>query len=195
MKAAVSAQENHLDSPTDPRFGRARYFLIVDIDSLDYDVILNPNVNAVGGAGIQSAQLVIKKGVESVITGNCGPNAFRVLRAADIDIYEWTNGSVKEAIQAYKNGQLTRSLTAEKGRGMGRGGGRVRAQHGYQGEMDWRSRNPFQPIPSLEGIEKDERIRMLKEEIQDLEERLQYLNQKLTQMEKNKKNPNQSNNI
>lgn len=195
MKAAVSAQENHLDSPTDPRFGRARYFLIVDIDSLDYDVILNPNLNAVGGAGIQSAQLVIKKGVESVITGSCGPNAFRVLRAADIDVYEGAKGSVKESIQAYKNGQLIRSLTVERGRSRGRGGGRARVQHGYQGKMDWRSQNPYRPISSLEGIGKGQKIRLLKEEIQNLEERLQYLNQKLTQMEKNKKNPNQGNNI
>lgn len=187
MKVAVSAQENHLDSPTDPRFGRARYFLIVDIDSLDYKVILNPNVNAVGGAGIQSAQLVIKQGVKSVITGSCGPNAFRVLRAADIDVYEWAKGSVKETIQAYKNGQLTRSLTTERGRGMGRGRGRARGQHGFQGEMDWRSQYPSQPILPLEGIQKDGGIRMLKEEIQNLEERLRDLKQKLTQMEKDKK--------
>jgi predicted Fe-Mo cluster-binding NifX family protein len=187
MKVAVSAQENHLDSPTDPRFGRARYFLIVDTDSLDYDVISNPNVNAVGGAGIQSAQLVIKQGVVSVITGNCGPNAYRVLRAADIDVYEWAEGSVKEIIQAYKNGQLTRSLTDERGRGMGRGRGRARGQYGYQGEMDWRGQNPPQPISPPDDIQKEEGIRILKEEIQVLEERLRDLNQKLTQIEKDKK--------
>jgi len=187
MKVAVSAQKDHLDSPTDPRFGRARYFLIVDTESLDYKAISNPNVNAVGGAGIQSAQLVIKQGVESVITGSCGPNAYRVLRAADMEVYEGAKGSVKEAIQAYKNGQLSRALTAERGRGMGRGRGRARGQYGYQEEIHWRSQNPSQPMSSLEGMEKDQGIRMLKEEIQNLEERLRDLNQKLTQMEKDKK--------
>lgn len=187
MKVAVSAQKDHLDSPTDPRFGRAPYFLIVDTESLDYKAISNPNVNAVGGAGIQSAQLVIKQGVESVITGSCGPNAYRVLRAADMEVYEGAKGSVKEAIQAYKNGQLSRALTAERGRGMGRGRGRARGQYGYQEEIHWRSPDSSQPMSSLEGMEKDQGIRVLKEEIQNLKERLRDFNQKLTQMEKDKK--------
>ena len=188
MKVAVSAQKDNLDSPTDPRFGRARYFLIVDIESLDYDAILNPNVNAVGGAGIQSAQLVIKQGVESVITGSCGPNAYRVLDAAGIKIFEGISGSVKEAIQAYKSNRLRQSLDPGLGgRGMGRGRGRAGGQYGYQEEIHWRSPNPSQPMSSLEGMNKDQGIRLLKEEIQNLEERLRDLNQKLTQMEKDKK--------
>lgn len=117
MKAAISAQGKHLGSQTDPRFGRSPYFLIIDVDTLDFEAVSNPNVNVVGGAGIQSAQLVIEQGVDLVITGSCGPNAFRVLDAAGIKIFEGANGTVKEAIQAHKKGQLKKSLTAKAGRG------------------------------------------------------------------------------
>jgi predicted Fe-Mo cluster-binding NifX family protein len=106
MKIAVSATQSTLDSSIDIQFGRASYFLIVDENSFKYEVIQNPNKMVVGGAGILSAQLVIEKGVRTVITGNCGSNAFRVLKAAGIKIYENIEGSAKRAIQAYKTNQL-----------------------------------------------------------------------------------------
>ena len=109
MKVAVSSVENHLDSLVDPRFGRAAYFLIVDTNSLNYEMVPNPNVNAMGGAGVQSAQLVIKKGAEAVLTGRCGPNAFHVFNSASIKIYEGVEGSVREVIMAFQNNQINPS--------------------------------------------------------------------------------------
>ena len=109
MKVAVSASENSLDARVDPRFGRAGFFIIVDSDSMEYESISNPNVNALGGAGIQSAQLVINKGVTSVLTGKCGPKAFEVFKTAGIKIYEDVSSSVREAIQSLKKEQLNPS--------------------------------------------------------------------------------------
>lgn len=54
MKIAISSQGTDLNSQVDPRFGRAQYFIITDSDTLDYEVIENPNISAAGGAGIQS---------------------------------------------------------------------------------------------------------------------------------------------
>jgi len=109
MKVAVSAVDNNLDAQVDPRFGRAGFLLIIDSDSMEYESITNPNVNALGGAGIQSAQLVIDKGVKSVLTGKCGPKAFEVFKTAGIDIYEDIEGSVSEAIRAFQTDQLSPS--------------------------------------------------------------------------------------
>ena len=106
MKVAVSSVDNHLDSLVDPRFGRAAYFLIVDSDSLNYEMVPNPNVNAVGGAGVQSAQLVINKGAKAVLTGRCGPNAFYVFDSAGIKIYEGVEGSVRDVIKAFQDNQI-----------------------------------------------------------------------------------------
>jgi predicted Fe-Mo cluster-binding NifX family protein len=106
MKIAVSAGGPSLDSPIDPRFGRCQYLLIVDSESLDFEAVENPAVMAPGGAGIQAAQLVASMGAGAVITGNCGPNAYQVLSAAGIEVFVGASGSVREAIEAYRKGEL-----------------------------------------------------------------------------------------
>ena len=106
MKICVTAQGNNLDAQVDPRFGRCPYFIIVDTEDLKFEAIENPSVTAMGGAGIQSGQLVAGKGVKAVLTGNVGPNAFNTLQTAGLDIIVGVSGSVKEAIDRYKKGEL-----------------------------------------------------------------------------------------
>ncbi|MDD3626294.1 MAG: NifB/NifX family molybdenum-iron cluster-binding protein [bacterium] len=106
MKIAVSSTGNDLESAVDPRFGRCGKFIIIDKDSGNFEVVENPNATAGGGAGIQTAQLVADKGVEVVLTGNVGPNAFRTLEAAGIKIFTGIEGTVKSAIEKYNSGAL-----------------------------------------------------------------------------------------
>jgi len=107
MKVAISASSKSLESPMDPRFGRAPYFIIVDTDTLEWGAIENPAAEAMGGAGIQSAQIIINNNVKAVITGNCGPNAFQVLNQAGIKVFNAYTRTVKEAIEDYKAGKLS----------------------------------------------------------------------------------------
>ena len=107
MKICVSSQGNTLDSQVDPRFGRCQYFIIVDPETREYEAIRNPNIEAMGGAGIQSGQLIANRRVKAVVTGNVGPNAFQTLKAAGIEILTGISGSVKEAIEKYRKGDLT----------------------------------------------------------------------------------------
>ncbi|MCD6334325.1 MAG: hypothetical protein J7M27_03225, partial [Candidatus Latescibacteria bacterium] len=72
MKLAISAIEGHIEAEVDPRFGRAAYFLIVDTDTMAVKAIRNPNLEALLGAGIQSAELVAREGAQVVLTGECG---------------------------------------------------------------------------------------------------------------------------
>jgi predicted Fe-Mo cluster-binding NifX family protein len=90
----------------DPRFGRCPYFLFVETNTMKFKAVENPNVGAMGGAGIQSAQLVANKGAEAVLTGSCGPNAFQTLQAAQVKVIVGVVGSIKDAIERYKSGQL-----------------------------------------------------------------------------------------
>ena len=106
MKICVTSEGNDLGSMVDPRFGRCRNFIIVDTDSLGFEVVENPNVESMGGAGIQSAQLVASKQVKAVLTGNVGPNAFQTLQAAGIEVFTGVSGTVKEVIEKYKKGEF-----------------------------------------------------------------------------------------
>ena len=106
MKICVTSTGENLDADVDPRFGRCTYFIIVDSETLKFKSIPNPNVSAPGGAGIQSAQAVANEGVEAVVTGNVGPNAFQTLSSLGMKVFAGAKGKVKEAIDDYKNGKL-----------------------------------------------------------------------------------------
>lgn len=104
MKIAVTSTGPDLGSQVDPRFGRCAYFLFIDTDTMGREAIENPNLGLGGGVGIQSAQLMGEKGVQAVLTGNRGPNAYHALSAAGIQIIVGVNGSVREAVEHFKNG-------------------------------------------------------------------------------------------
>ncbi len=107
MKVAVTAQGGELTSELDPRFGRAKWFVIFDTETNDHEAVDNSTgVNASSGAGIASGQRIVDSGAKAVITGHCGPNAERVLTSAGIKIVERTGGTVAEAIEAFKKEEL-----------------------------------------------------------------------------------------
>ncbi|MFA4989373.1 MAG: NifB/NifX family molybdenum-iron cluster-binding protein [Candidatus Omnitrophota bacterium] len=106
MKICVTSEGSSLDSKVDPRFGRCQHFIIVDTDSLEFEAVENPNIESMGGAGIQSAQLVASKKVKAVVTGNMGPNAFQTLQAAGIEVFTGASGTVQEALNKYKKGEF-----------------------------------------------------------------------------------------
>jgi predicted Fe-Mo cluster-binding NifX family protein len=108
MKIAVTSTGTDLDAPVDPRFGRAPYFLIVDSETFAFHVVDNhENVNALKGAGIQAARSVCDEGAEVLLTGFCGPNAFKALQAAGIKVANDAAGSVRDAVKAYVGGKLS----------------------------------------------------------------------------------------
>jgi predicted Fe-Mo cluster-binding NifX family protein len=109
MKIAVTSTGNTLDSQVDARFGRAANFIVVETETMEFDCINNDARAAAGGAGISAAKAVTDSGAKAVLTGNCGPNAARTLAAAGVKLYANINGTVKDAVEAFKNGQLSES--------------------------------------------------------------------------------------
>jgi len=124
MKVAVSASGPDLDSPVDPRFGRCANYLIVDTESMEFEVLENAAAMQGSGAGIAAAQLVAQTGAEAVISGNVGPNAFQTLSAGNIPVYTGATGTVREAIAAFNAGQLqaTGGANVDARAGMGSAG-------------------------------------------------------------------------
>jgi predicted Fe-Mo cluster-binding NifX family protein len=124
MRIAISATGRTLDAPLDPRFGRCPTFVLVETDDMSFEAIDNGNSSLGGGAGIQSAQLMAQKGVKTVLTGNCGPNAHETLSAAGIDVIVGCRGTVSEVVAQFTAGQLrpARGPNVDGHAGMGGGG-------------------------------------------------------------------------
>jgi len=135
MKLAVSSSGKDLNAQLDPRFGRCRYFLIIETDTMNFEVFDNDNAALGGGAGIQSAQFIAAKGANALITGHCGPNAMQTLSAAGVQVYVGQAGTIQGLVDKFNNGQLTTTTEANAsaqagmgGKGMGRGQGMGRGR-------------------------------------------------------------------
>lgn len=114
MRVVVTAQGPQLNSPTDPRFGRARYLVVVDTESGEHSAADNDvNLNAAQGAGIQTGRKVVELQAEAVITGHVGPKAFATLSTGRVAIYTGASGTVSQAIEQFKAGRLQRAQSAD----------------------------------------------------------------------------------
>ena len=113
MKVAISAQGKDMNSPVDPRFGRAKYFIVVDTETESFAAHDNSqNLNAPQGAGIQAAKNVLDLGAEAVVSGNVGPKAFDTLMTAGITVYTGASGTVRDALEAFKSEKLKKTEKA-----------------------------------------------------------------------------------
>jgi predicted Fe-Mo cluster-binding NifX family protein len=110
MKVVVTSQGPGRESEVDPRFGRARYFVLVDTGTGEESVHDNvQNLEAAQGAGIQAARTVTDLGAEALISGNLGPRAFSALQAAGVALYVGATGTVAEALEQFEAGKLQRA--------------------------------------------------------------------------------------
>jgi len=115
MKVAVTSKGVTLDAEVDLRFGRAEQFIVFDTETEKYQVVSNSqNLNAAKGAGIQAAETLSRLDVECLISGHCGPNAYRTLNAAGIRIYTGASGKVSDMLKALEAGDLQPAGAADK---------------------------------------------------------------------------------
>ena len=124
MKIAISATGKDLNCQIDPRFGRCQYFIFIDPETMEFEVSENEGLMAMGGAGVQAAQLIVQKGATALITGNLGPNAASALSASGIRVYLVPGGTIKDVIEGYRSGSLREASGATVPPHFGMGGGR-----------------------------------------------------------------------
>ncbi|MDH7576832.1 MAG: NifB/NifX family molybdenum-iron cluster-binding protein [Bacillota bacterium] len=106
MQVAISATGKDLDAYVDPRFGRCAYFLFVNPETLECEAAPNPGGTAGGGAGIKAAQEVVNRGAKVLITGQCGPNAFGILAASGVKIFQAPGEVIRKVLELYKEEKL-----------------------------------------------------------------------------------------
>lgn len=114
MKLAITSEGESLQSSVDPRFGRAKFFVVMDTETRAVTAVSNAvNLNAAQGAGIQAGKKIVELGVEKLITGHVGPKAFATLQAGNVGIYTGATGSVADAVEQFKAGKLKAALSAD----------------------------------------------------------------------------------
>ena len=114
MRLAITSTGKELDSNLDPRFGRTAYFIVVDPETMAFEVVENSqNLNLPQGAGIQAGKTIVDNKVDVLVTGHCGPKAFKVLRSAGVKIVTGAGGTVTDAIAQFNNGELEISTESD----------------------------------------------------------------------------------
>jgi len=106
VKIAVSSTGNTLESMVDSRFGRCPTFVMIDTDTMEFQAYSNDAVSSAHGAGIGAAQGIAKLGAKAILTGHVGPNAHMALGKAGVQMYVGATGTIREAVEAYKQGKL-----------------------------------------------------------------------------------------
>ncbi len=106
MKIAIPVSEKKSNGEIDRRFGRAPFFAIFDAETREFAYVENTqNLNSAQGAGIQSAENIVKAGAEVLLTSSCGPKAFKVLAASDVKVITGVFGNVDDAIKKFEAGE------------------------------------------------------------------------------------------
>jgi predicted Fe-Mo cluster-binding NifX family protein len=186
MRIAVSAQGDTLEASASPVFGRCPTYIFVDSETMEFEAVPNEAMNLGGGAGIRAAQFVVNRGAQAVLTGNLGPNAYDVLQAAGVPGYLVPEGTVRQAVEAFRAGQLQSMAAANvvahagmggaggfvPGRGMGRGMGMGRGAGRGMGMGRGSGFQPAAPPPPPPAAPKESELAQLRETLQSLRQQL-----------------------
>lgn len=97
MKIGVISEGETLDSYVAEDFGHAPFFLIVDSETLDYQVIKNEYAHS-DGAGMLVAKAIVELKVDALITGGIGNHGLDILNKANIFVSYDEEGTVEECV-------------------------------------------------------------------------------------------------
>ena len=194
LKIAVSASGSGLDALIDPRFGRCPYFVVVDTETMQFEDVPNTSQYAPSGAGIGAAQAIASRGVQVVLTGSVGPNAYQALSAAGIQIMTGVSGTVREAVARYRKEELGSVSAPAAGTGYGIGGGFGIGRGGGRGTGRGRGmgmRRPVptayptvSPVPSAPQMTNEQEAGMLRSQVELLQKQFDQIKERLKELER-----------
>jgi len=115
MRLLITSEGKDLNANVDPRFGRAAYFLVVDVEKNEVIEVVDNGAGreAAQGAGVQAAQTAARLEVEALVTGHCGPKAFSAMSAAGVKVFTGASGSVRHALEQYRKNELIEARSAD----------------------------------------------------------------------------------
>jgi predicted Fe-Mo cluster-binding NifX family protein len=99
--------ENGLDDLVGEHFGRVPTYTIVDLDKNEVKVISNTSEH-MGGQG-QPPEIMAREGVNVMVCRGLGRRAITMFEELGIDVYIGASGTVREAIDAFKEDKLQKA--------------------------------------------------------------------------------------
>ncbi|RLG50169.1 MAG: dinitrogenase iron-molybdenum cofactor [Thermoproteota archaeon] len=191
-KIAVSSQSSGgLEDYVSPVLARCPVFTIVEVEDSEIKnvtTVQNPAMTAPMGAGMQAAQMLANQGIEAVIAGNIGPNAWAVLSSLGIKFVQASGIKVREAVEKYIRGEL-QPATAPTGRGMGAWARppTPAAPPAPPAPSMPQFQYPQQPYPPMWGpppLPPEMELQMLESMKRMIEEHLRVVNQRIEQLKR-----------
>ncbi len=185
MKIAISAAGPGLEAEAEPRFGRCPYFIIVDPETMAFEAMDNSAASAAGGAGIAAAQTIADKGVQAVLTGHCGPNAYQALSAAGVGIITGVSGKVKDVVQNYRLGKYKASDQANAPDHFGMGGSPGAGGGMNRGAGKGCGRGKGAAEPSTQSSGREQELQELKNQSRMMADQLAEIQRRIEELGKN----------
>ena len=119
MKIAIALEENSYNSLTDRRFGRAAYFILINPETNDYEIIENEAKDETSGAGLKAVKALVNLGVNEIIAGEIGPKAAVLINEFEIPVYKMGDlKTIDEILKNYKNNKLEKYDLSPKPQGL-----------------------------------------------------------------------------
>ena len=105
MIIAITAAEKDLGSRIHGCLGRSRYVLVADTEARVVKVIDNSAFAGLKiGSGIKTAEMLIKIGVQSVVSASIGPKAEEIFRNSGVRVYKNVSGTIEEILEHLTTG-------------------------------------------------------------------------------------------
>ena len=119
MKIAIALEENNYSSQTDRRFGRAAYFILINTETNDYEIIENEAKDEATGAGLKAVKTLVNLGVNEIIVGEIGPKAAVLINEFEIPVYKMGDfKTVDEILKNYRDNKLEKYDLSPKPQGL-----------------------------------------------------------------------------
>lgn len=105
---AISAAKKSLDAPVETLFGRSRFFILADPDTLEWESLDNlPNLSSLEQVGAMTAKSLIRRNIQTIMTGKCGSKSFAELKSAGVQVILETHGTVRQALDSLIRGEVS----------------------------------------------------------------------------------------
>jgi predicted Fe-Mo cluster-binding NifX family protein len=112
MKICIPTIGNKgMDDVVGEHFGRVPTYTVVDLDKNEVKIVPNTS-HHMGGHG-DPPEIMLKEGVNVMICQGLGRRAIDMFEGFGIDVYIGAYGTVKDAVDAFKQGKLQKASESD----------------------------------------------------------------------------------